>query len=614
MNAFRFRLMISLLVIILLTLAALGFLIGQLINDLYMDETVDRLQKEARMVASVVQESDEAPQTLSEEIGEQLDLRVTFLAGDGEVIAESSDVEGDEMENHLNREEVQLAGNSEGATIRESETVGRNLLYYAHPMGEGEGYVRLALPIDTVQAATGQMWMIIAVGFLVALIVIVVLGYRVTQRLTRPIGQVTTMANELAKGNYQARTNDETSGELGQLTRSINTLAYNLQKTTSNYQRQQENLEALIDNMGSGLMFIDGRGRITLANRMCDDIFQTDTSEWLEHLYYDRIHDHNFVQFIQRVFLTEAHAHEQLHFDDSWSLKHYEAYGTPVINSKSQLHGVVVVLHDITGLKRLEEIRKDFVANVSHELKTPVTSLKGFAETLLNEPMENQDVQGQFLDIIWKESDRLQDLVSDLLELSRIETHNFQLDLQPIDLLEIGAETERLLSKKAADKSVQFNVSSEGNTEMIGDVARIKQMLLNLLTNAIAYTGEGGKVELNIYEEAEFIVCRVSDTGIGIDENDLPRIFERFYRVDKARSRDLGGTGLGLAIVKHLLEAHEGTIEAESEPNVGTTFTIRLPKEPKGAWATPTKNKASMYKKMTETNTTFAIGCLNGKI
>ncbi|QQK81075.1 PAS domain-containing protein [Salicibibacter cibi] len=326
-------------------------------------------------------------------------------------------------------------------------------------------------------------------------------------------------------------------------------------------------------------MFIDGRGHITLANRMCDDIFQADTSEWLEHLYYDCIHDHNFVLFIQYVFLTETHAHEQLYFDDGWSVKHYEAYGTPVTNSKSQLHGVVVVLHDITGVKRLEEIRKDFVANVSHELKTPVTSLKGFAETLLNESMENQDVQRQFLEIIWKESDRLQDLVGDLLELSRIETHNFQLNLQPIDLSKIGAETERLLRKKADDKSLQFNVSSEGNKEMIGDAARIKQILLNLLTNAIAYTGEGGEVELNIYEEAEFIVCRVSDTGIGIEKQDLPRVFERFYRVDKARSRDLGGTGLGLAIVKHLLEAHEGTIEAKSKPNVGTMFTICFPKE-----------------------------------
>lgn len=581
MKAFRFRLMIALLSIIFLTLAALGFLIGQLFNNLYMDETVDRLQKEARMVASI-QESEEDLQSLSEEIGEQLDLRVTFITGDGEVIAESSDVEGGEMENHLSREEVQLAGSAEGATIRESETIGSSMLYYAHPVDEddtNEGYVRLSLPIDAVQTATGQMWMIIAVGFLAALIVIVVLGYRVTQRLTRPIGQVTTMANELAKGNYQARTHDETNDELGQLTRSINTLAYNLQKTSSNYQRQQENLEALIDNMGSGLLFIDGRGRITLANRMCDAIFQTDTSEWLEDLYYERIHDHSFVQFIQRVFLTEAHAHEALQFDESWSVKHYEAYGTPVINSKGQLHGVVVVLHDITGLKRLEQIRKDFVANVSHELKTPVTSLKGFAETLLSEPMENPDVQRQFLEIIWRESDRLQDLVRDLLELSRIETYNFQLDLQRIDLSEIGAETERLLRKKAADKSIQFNVSSEKNTEMVGDATRIKQILINLLTNAIAYTPEGGEVALHIYEEEASIVCRVSDTGIGIEKQDLPRIFERFYRVDKARSRDLGGTGLGLAIVKHLLEAHDGTIEVESAPNIGTTFTIRLPKK-----------------------------------
>ncbi|MBB6450644.1 two-component system phosphate regulon sensor histidine kinase PhoR [Geomicrobium halophilum] len=579
MNTFRTRLMVPLLLIILFTLGALGILIGQILHNLYVDETVDRLQKEARMVASIIEDNENDVQTLTEEISTQLDLRVTIIGEQGEVFGESNEVDG-EMENHLNRKEVRQAGNVEGATVRESETVGVDHLYYAHPIGEDEGYVRLALPIDSVNDAIEQMWIFIVVSFVTAFLIIVILGYRVTQRITRPIGQVTTMANELAKGNYQTRTPDEKSDDLGQLNRSINTLAYKLQKTTSNYKSQQENLEALIDNMGSGLLFIDGRGRITLANRMCNDIFQTNTNEWLHDLYYERIDDQNFVQFIQRVFLTEERTREQLRLDDDWATKHYELYGTPVINAKDQLRGVVIILHDISGLKRLEEIRKDFIANVSHELKTPVTSLKGFAETLLSDSLGDQDIQKQFLEIIWKESDRLQDLVNDLLELSRIEHHNFQLNWHSLDLSEIGEEAGRLLRKKAEDKGIQFNISSNGNTELIGDAARLKQMIINLLTNAIIYTGNDGKVEMNMYPDGEMVVCRVSDTGIGIDPDDLPRIFERFYRVDRARSRDSGGTGLGLAIVKHLLEAHHGTIEVESKPNVGTTMIIRLPRNP----------------------------------
>ncbi|WP_052363573.1 cell wall metabolism sensor histidine kinase WalK [Geomicrobium sp. JCM 19037] len=249
------------------------------------------------------------------------------------------------------------------------------------------------------------------------------------------------------------------------------------------------------------------------------------------------------------------------------------------MSERSELEGVVIVLHDISDLKRLEQMRKDFVANVSHELKTPVTSLKGFAETLLDGSHEDPVIRKQFLEIIGKESSRLQDLIEDLLELSRIEHHTFQLHPSAFFLTEVISESLTLLHKKAEKKHIRLEERFHEEMEMVGDAARIKQLVINLVTNAIVYTPENGHVTVEAFrdEESHRCVIQVKDNGIGIDEQSLPRIFERFYRVDRARSRNSGGTGLGLAIVKHLVEAQQGTITAESTVNKGTTFTVRLP-------------------------------------
>lgn len=255
-------------------------------------------------------------------------------------------------------------------------------------------------------------------------------------------------------------------------------------------------------------------------------------------------------------------------------MHHYDVHGAPIIASDGDLKGIVLVFHDITELKKLEKARKDFVANVSHELKTPVTSLKGFTETLLEGAVNDDELRMKFLRIIANESDRLETLIFELLELSRIEGEAFSLNWQTVDIEPLIDEVFDMLGEKASAKQMTIEKKISGSPILAGEGARIKQILINLINNAIVYTHEGGTITVRVKEQAEQVVLEVEDTGIGLSKKEIPRIFERFYRVDRARSRNSGGTGLGLAIVKHLAEAHRAKLSVDSEPGKGTTFRI----------------------------------------
>jgi two-component system, OmpR family, phosphate regulon sensor histidine kinase PhoR len=268
-----------------------------------------------------------------------------------------------------------------------------------------------------------------------------------------------------------------------------------------------------------------------------------------------------------------------MHLPLSIERKYFDVYGVPIIGTDNVWKGVLLVFHDITELKKLEQMRKDFVANVSHELKTPITSIKGFSETLLDGAMNDKEALKIFLRIILKESDRLQSLIQDLLELSKIEQQGFKLNIQEFDLMLILREIKTMLGQKAEEKNIKLCLIEENEKAIIqGDLQRLKQVFINLIGNAISYTPVDGNVTVTVEEISKKILVKVSDTGIGIEKEEIPRIFERFYRIDRDRSRNSGGTGLGLAIVKHLIEAHHGTIEVTSEVGHGSEFTIELDK------------------------------------
>jgi two-component system phosphate regulon sensor histidine kinase PhoR len=331
--------------------------------------------------------------------------------------------------------------------------------------------------------------------------------------------------------------------------------------------------------MGSGLILIDGRGYINLLNRYFKDIFDIEPDEYLSKLYYEAIDHKEIISLVEQIFMTEKTVRKQLHLPLKIERRHFEVYGAPIIGTREEWKGVVLVFHDITELKKLEQMRKDFVANVSHELKTPMTSIKGFSETLLDGAMEDKEMREYFLNIILKETDRLQSLINDLLDLSNIEQEGFKLNISEVDLKNVIEEVMVIIKGKAEKKEIQIETIIEAEHPVVeGDFYRIKQIFINLINNAITYTMNQGKIKIECIDLGNKYQVNISDTGVGISKDQIPRIFERFYRVDKARSRHSGGTGLGLAIVKHLVEAHHGKIDVKSEINRGTSFSVLLPK------------------------------------
>lgn len=326
-----------------------------------------------------------------------------------------------------------------------------------------------------------------------ALVVIIALGWKIANQYMRPIEEATKVAFELEKGNYAARVPDGEYKEAGMLVRSINRLARHLQEMSRAREIQTDRLHTLIENVGSGLLFIDHRGHVFLINRAFQSQFHIDPSDALYRPYADVLPHRDIVRLIDEIFMTEAAMRRHMRLTVGIERKHFDVYGAPIIGKGAEWKGIVVVFHDITELKRLEQIRKDFVANVSHELKTPVTSIKGFAETLLDGAMKDEQALEHFLAIILKESERLQTLVEELLDLSKIEQQGFQLQWEEVNAAEIMEEAAAVFRQRAAAKRIALQVKAPPDLVIRGDRNRLKQILLNLLANAIAYTPNKGK-------------------------------------------------------------------------------------------------------------------------
>lgn len=421
-----------------------------------------------------------------------------------------------------------------------------------------------------------EIWVILALIFAGALLFSAFVGYRIIQVQALPIENVTQTALELVKGNYRARAFEYGNAGAVQLSSTINILARNLQEITAIREMEQERLKTLIENMGSGLIMIDRQGGITLVNKSFIDEFKL-TEEQVHQKFYKEIPlPAVFDRFIEQVFMTEKAARDQLEFKQGIHVKNIDVYGAPVLGDHEQWLGIVIVSHDITELKRLEQVRKDFVANVSHELRTPVTSIKGFSETLIDGAHTDQATLLSFLEIIHTESNRLEMLINDLLDLSKVEQAGFQVHALPTDMKKVITRAEEMLSRRIEEKNIRLDLQLEPIIVQ-GDPDRLLQVMMNLLINAITYSSSETSITVKLYEKEKHAVIEVEDQGIGIEASEIERLFERFYRVDRARSRNSGGTGLGLSIVKHLIEAHHGKVDVESTVGVGTKFTIQLP-------------------------------------
>jgi two-component system, OmpR family, phosphate regulon sensor histidine kinase PhoR len=588
MTRFRSKLLFALITLIIVVLIGLGLLLGQIFKSYYLNTFNNRVVKEAKVLANQIEEVGGISNISDSFIRENsriLDVRLTVADKSGSIIKDSGAIKS--ANNRRQEEKINKIASDWDQSKRQSQITaeGQEIRFYWQPLytnGEAlDGLLIVSTKIDALQQEYRQIWIVLSVSLGISLVIIILLGIRITSQYTKPIDSATKVAIELAKGNYRARTYEDHLDETSNLSTSINILARNLQEMVSAQEMQQDRLSTLIENMGSALLLIDHRGYIVLINRAYKEFFEINPAEFLNKRYHEVIVNSEVNKLIEEIFMTEQKIRKQLLLPIKIERRHFEVYGAPIIGTNDRWNGILIVFHDITELKKLEQMRKDFVANVSHELKTPITSIKGFSETLLDGAMHDQKALESFLTIILKESDRLQSLIQDLLELSKIEKQGFEMSFQPVDLSQLISEVLAILEGKAQEKEISIIFEPVPLSVAEVDSYRIKQVFINLITNAISYTPNGGTVEVKTTQTNEKIVVTVADNGIGIEPEEIPRIFERFYRVDKARSRNSGGTGLGLAIVKHLIEAHKGTIEVTSEVDKGTTFTVTLFKNTK---------------------------------
>ncbi|MGR6857984.1 two-component system histidine kinase PnpS [Bacillus halotolerans] len=571
MIKYRVRLFSVLVVCMIVVFSVLGLFLQQLFESSDQKKSEEHIEKEAKYMASLLDAgnlNDQANEKVIKDAGSALDVEASVIDTEGKVLYGSDGSAADSSQIQA------LVSGHEGVLAKEE-----NMLYYGLSLrskGEKTGYVLLTSREES-SGLNGEMWGMLTASLCTAFIIIVFFYSNMTSRYKRSIEAATNMATELSKGNYDARTYGGYIRRSDKLGRAMNSLAVDLMEMTRTQEMQRDRLLTVIENIGSGLIMIDGRGFINLVNRSYAKQFHVNPNQMLRRLYHDAFEHEEVIQLVEEIFMTETKKCKLLRLPIKIERRYFEVDGVPIMGPDDEWKGIVLVFHDMTETKKLEQMRKDFVANVSHELKTPITSIKGFTETLLDGAMEDKEALSEFLSIILKESKRLQSLVQDLLDLSKIEQQNFTLSIETFDAAKMLADIETLLKHKATERgiSLQLNVPKDP-LYVAGDPHRLKQVFLNLVNNALTYTPEKGSVAINVKPGETEIQIEVSDTGIGIQKEEIPRIFERFYRVDKDRSRNSGGTGLGLAIVKHLIEAHEGKIDVTSEPGRGTMFTVTL--------------------------------------
>lgn len=516
-----------------------------------------------------------------------MDSRVTFISLDGRVIGDS-EIASSAMDNHLKREEIISATKGDiGSSIRYSESIRENMLYVAKHVisedGSFDGYIRLSMSLKAVERDLSKGWLMMAGGLLLLFLAAALVSYRISRGLTKPLEHITLVANRISRLDYDARVQLTRRDEIGQLGLAINRMAGSLQEQMKVIRDNEDLLQSVLTNMVGGILMVEADGRVALMNREAEQFLHVKQDKFLGKSYLDLKRNHDFQHFMVEGMDTKEYLKEERNvYDPEQRTLQFER--VPMFEDDGKYRGMLFLLQDVTEIRRLETMRSQFVANVSHELKTPIAAVKGFAETLLSGGVEDKETERSFLQIIYDEGDRLNRLIGDILELSKIESKLVPLEYSPVQLKELIDSLYEVLLPVASRKSIMMSNEVPEHLFIEADEDRLRQVFMNLLSNAISYTLEGGrvKVEAEIVDsgdeqEDERVRISISDTGIGIPKKDLPRIFERFYRVDKARSRSSGGTGLGLSIVKHLVDLHHGMIAVESRVGEGTTFIIELP-------------------------------------
>ena len=524
------------------------------------------LERDARFVAALVQrtsvpELNTAVRVWAKDTG----LRITVIQRDGTVIAESEKPLA-QLDNHLNRPEVQSAlQNGVGSVTRPSDTIHVDLLYVA--VFDSNQISRVALPLDNIAETVRQVRRTIAGASAIVGLIALPLIFWLALRTSEPIETMRRMATRVAAGDFTGRAPEQEVGEVGELAGALNQMSRQLETRLWELTSEKAHLAGILAGMTEGVLVVDANGRLRLLNAALRQAFGL-TDEALGKTVLEVFRDAGLAELI-----GAAPAARELTF-----LQPAGRVFTVQAGRLTGTTGVVVVFHDISRLKQLENIRKDFVANVSHELRTPLAVIKGYVETLLDEEPPDAATGRQFLETIQRHTHRLEVLIDDLLSISALESQQVKLDCKPVFIRATIAAVVEELNQRAREKNITISLETPSDLPAVSaDFQRLHEVLVNLIDNAIKYTPAGSLINVSAARANDFLTVCVADNGPGIAAEHLPRIFERFYRVDKARSRELGGTGLGLAIVKHIIQAHGGRVWVESELEKGSRFYFSLP-------------------------------------
>jgi len=561
--------------VLIVLLASLIFLFTfKAIRTFYLDNLEKHLEKLAFAIEDSfrfhLQKKDNvAIDQLAKYLGKKLEARITVIALDGTVLGDS-EKDPKKMENHANRPEIKRAlQGKKGKSIRFSATLQKNMFYLAIPVYQEKqlvGIIRVSLFTEDINNLLAQIKLRLLELTLVLSLFASLLALLSSRNLSRPIQTLAKAASAIAKGQFKTRVHLNTEDELGQLARHFNKMATQIELLFQELSLEREELKAIMESLRAGLVVLNMNGQIILANRSFKEMIASELIE--DRFYWEIIREPALNKFVKTLREKPGHWLQEIPIKN----KIFLCSATFVPKRKE----LVLIFHDLTPLKEIERVKRDLVANVSHELKTPLTAIKGFIETLVEE--ETDARKKRYLEIVRRHTERLCNIVQDLLTLSALETKKSKLRLETLNFSQLFVEIKDFFSSQLKKKGLSLAINIDPQAETIkADPFKLEQVFINLLDNAIKYTEKGG-ITISITPSGpNHIKITVADTGPGIPAEHLPYIFERFYVVDKSRSRKTGGTGLGLSIVKHIVQLHDGDIKVESQLGKGTKFIIILP-------------------------------------
>ncbi len=571
------------LLIILISILAISWLAVTTIKHVYIDRLNADLKSNLLLLEpEIVRQFDKGDisgiDRVCKSLGSRIDTRFTVILPNGKVVGDTRK-DPATMDNHADRPEVIAARKRGwGQSIRFSYTLKQPLMYVAHPIrshGKVIAILRAALPVSKLNRILGGIYRKIIFGGLLIAGLAALLCFLIAEKIAYPLREMTQVVQEFAKGNLNERVPPQEARELSILSEAMNEMAGQLRKTIETVVRQKQELEVILSSMSEGVIAVDLNDRVMSINARAADLLKTDRDNVKGESFYEVVGNWRLQNFIKESLNASEPRELTILFGDAGRAR-LQLHSAPLRGEKGQRIGTVVVMNDVTQLHRLEKVRRDFVANVSHELKTPITAIQGAVETLQETALEHPEDARRFLSMLSRQVEKLNALIEDILSLARVEQGVEKKDIpfEKVSLTQIARHVTDDFRQAAERAGIALSFLSERDVLVRANANLVEQALGNLLDNAIKYTPRGGRVDVIVKSVENKAVVSVKDTGIGIPEAAIPRIFERFYRVEKSRSRELGGTGLGLSLVRNIMNALGGRVQVASREGKGSVFSL----------------------------------------